>query len=321
MKSTRAALPTATATAGPTATIAPAEEDRASIRIHKDNECRRILLVVLGFNFAVAVAKLAYGVTSGSVAIRADGIHSLFDCGSNIVGLVALWVAMRPPDADHPYGHRKFESLAALLVGVAVTLGLIEVLRSLIDAIRNGSTPRITPAGFIVAGSTLVINLVVAAYEGRAARRLGSEILLADSNHTLGDSFATLGVLAGFAGVRLGYPTADLVAAGVVTVLIGRTALVIFRRSFRSLLDVAELDPRQVVETALALPGVLDCHAVRSRASGGFIHVDLHIHVDPDMSVAAAHDLTHAVESAIRERFSDVGDVIIHTEPVGAGPP
>jgi cation diffusion facilitator family transporter len=150
---------------------------------------------------------------------------------------------------------------------------------------------------------------------------LRSEILLADSNHTLGDSFATTGVLAGFVGVRLGYPTADLAAAGVVIVLIGRTALQIFRRSFRSLLDVAELEPRQVVETALAIPGVVDCHAVRSRSAGGFIHVDLHIHVDPDMSVAEAHDLTHAVETAIRGRFSDVGDVIIHTEPVGAGPP
>jgi cation diffusion facilitator family transporter len=291
------------------------------VRQQADREAGRILLVVFVLNLAVAAAKIYYGLTSGSVAIRADGIHSLFDCGSNIVGLVGLWVAMRPPDAGHPYGHRKFESMAALLIGYGVVLGLIEVLRSLIDAIRSGSDPHIGAAGFLIAGSTLVVNLAVSAYEGRAGRRLGSEVLLADARHTLGDSFATMGVIGGFLGVRMGYPTADIVAAGVVTILIGRTALQIFRRSFRSLLDVAELDPQQVVETALAVPGVVDCHAVRSRASGGFVHVDLHIHVDPEMSVSLAHDITHLVESAIRRRFSDVGDVIIHTEPVGAGPP
>ena len=101
---------------------------------HTDAQVRRVLLVVLWLNLAVAVAKLAYGAISGSVAIRADGIHSLFDCGSNVVGLVALWVAVRPPDTGHPYGHRKVESVAALLIGVSVMLGLLEVVRSIAGA-------------------------------------------------------------------------------------------------------------------------------------------------------------------------------------------
>ncbi len=169
-----------------------------------DAEVRRILIAVLWLNLAVAAAKLIYGAVSGSVAIRADGIHSLFDCGSNVVGLVALWIASRPPDADHPYGHRKVESVAALLIGVSVVLGLLEVLRSIIGAILGHSHPQIGWAGFLVAGGTLIVNLVVSAWEGRAGRRLGSELLSADSRHTLGDSIATLGVLAGFAGVLMG---------------------------------------------------------------------------------------------------------------------
>ena len=107
----------------------------------------------------------------------------------------------------------------------------------------------------------------------------------------------------------------------VVSVIIGCTAWQIFRRSFHSLLDSVELDPRAVRAAALSLAGVVDCHAVRSRAAGGQVHVDLHIHVAPDMSVAAAHDLTHAVEEEIRRRFPSVADVIIHTEPVGAAEP
>jgi cation diffusion facilitator family transporter len=296
--------------------MAPAEP-----RAQADAETRRILIAVLWLNLAVAAAKLVYGVVSGSVAIRADGIHSLFDGGSNVVGLVALWIASRPPDADHPYGHRKVENVAALLIGVSVVLGLLEVVRSIIGAILGHSHPEIGRAGFLVAGGTLVVNLAVSAWEGRAGRRLGSELLVADSRHTLGDSIATLGVLAGFTGVRLGYPTADLAAASVVSVIIGRTAWQIFRRSFHSLLDSVELDPRAVRAAALSLTGVVDCHAVRSRAAGGQVHVDLHIHVAPDMSVAAAHDLTHAVEEEIRRQFPSVADVIIHTEPVGAAEP
>ena len=287
----------------------------------KDAAVSRVLKLVLGLNLAVAAAKLAYSAVSGSVAIRADGIHSLFDSGSNVVGLVAIWVAARPPDADHPYGHRKFESLAALLIGVSVVIGLLEVVRSIVGAIRGGTDPVIGNAGFLVAGATLIVNLAVTTYESRAARRLSSEILAADARHTIGDSLATLGVMAGFAGVRMGYPTADLAAACVVSVLIGRTAWQIFRRSLHSLLDTAELDPREVATAALSLPGIVDCHAVRSRSAGGLVLVDLHIHVDPEMRVADAHELTHAVEDEIRRRFPTVADVIIHTEPVGAGEP
>jgi cation diffusion facilitator family transporter len=293
----------------------------ADARNQVDAEVRRILIAVLWLNLAVAAAKLIYGAVSGSVAIRADGIHSLFDGGSNVVGLIALWIATRPPDDDHPYGHRKVESVAALLIGVSVVIGLLEVVRSIVGAIRGQSHPEIGGGGFLVAGGTLAVNLAVSTWEGRAGRRLSSELLTADSRHTLGDSIATIGVMSGFAGVRMGYPTADLAAACVVSVLIGHTAWQVFRRAFHSLLDSVELDPRAVVATAMSLAGVVDCHAVRSRAAGGQVHVDLHIHVAPEMTVAAAHDLTHAVEGEIRRRFPNVADVIIHTEPVGAPEP
>jgi cation diffusion facilitator family transporter len=293
----------------------------AEAHARDDAAVRRVLWVVLWLNLAVAVAKLAYGAVSGSIAIRADGIHSLFDGGSNIVGLVALWVASHPPDDDHPYGHRKVESLAALLIGVSVVLGLLEVVRSIASSILGRTHPQISGLGFVVAGGTLAINLLVSTREAASGRRLRSEVLLADARHTLGDSIATLGVLAGFIGVRMGYPSADLAAACVVSVMIAHTAWQIFRRSFHSLLDTVELDPRAVVAAALSLPGVLDCHAVRSRAAGGQVHVDLHIHVAPDMPVSTAHDLTHAVEEEIRRRFPAVTDVIIHTEPAGAAEP
>ncbi len=286
-----------------------------------DRDVRRVLWIILWLNLAVALAKLVYGMISGSVAIRADGIHSLFDSGSNVVGLVALWVASHPADAEHPYGHRKVESIAALIIGISVTAGLIEVARNMIDAVRGLSEPRIDALGFVVAGGTLVVNLAVTAYEARVGKRLGSEILIADSRHTLGDVFATLGVLAGFIGVKMGYPSADLAAAGVVCVLIGHTAWQIFRRSFHSLLDAAELDPQEVIKVALSLPGVVDCHAVRSRVAGGHVLVDLHIHVDSEMTVATAHELTHDVETALRARFPTVTDVVIHTEPSGASEP
>src|SRR5499427_11020464 len=142
----------------------------------------RVLGRVLILNLVVAAAKIVFGYASGAISILSDGFHSLTDASSNVVGLVGVRAAGRPPDADHPYGHRKYETVAAAAVNAFLLLVMIEVLRTAFNNLAGRSPrPQITIASFVVMVVTIVVNLLVVSYESRAAERLASEILLADA--------------------------------------------------------------------------------------------------------------------------------------------
>src|SRR6187431_2053216 len=142
----------------------------------------RVLVRVLFLNLGVAIAKIGFGYASGAISILSDGFHSLTDGFSNFVGLIGVRAANRPPDEDHPYGHRKYETVAAAAVTVSLLLAVIEILR---HAFRNlaghAAAPEISAASFIVMIVTVVVNLLVIAYESREGKRLGSEVLMADA--------------------------------------------------------------------------------------------------------------------------------------------
>ncbi len=196
----------------------------------RSQSVRRVLWIVLVLNVGVAVAKLFVGWLVSSISMVADGFHSLTDGASNVVGLIGLSIADRPPDEDHPYGHRKFETLAALIIGALLSLTAWEVLQSLIHRLREGGEPEVTGLAFAVMIVTIVINIGVTTWEHRAARKYKSIILKADAAHTRSDVFASLAVIASLVAARFGYPQLDLIAAMVIIVMIGYAA---FRDSAR----------------------------------------------------------------------------------------
>src|SRR5947199_3218975 len=148
----------------------------------------RVLLRVLVLNLLVAAAKIVFGYASGAISILSDGFHSLTDAASNVVGLVGVRAAKRPPDEDHPYGHRKYETVAAAAVTAFLLLVVIEVLRNAFNHLTGRSAPHsISVASFVVMAVTVVVNLFVIAYETREGERLASEVLLADATQTRGD--------------------------------------------------------------------------------------------------------------------------------------
>ena len=154
---------------------------------------RRVLWVILVLNLAVAAAKYVYGLMSGSASMQADGIHSVFDSAGNVVGLVGIALAARPADDSHPYGHAKFETYASLVIGVLLLLAAFEVGSSAVGKLVSGVyTAEVTPVSFIVMVGTLAVNIGVTTYERRCAKRLKSEVLAADANHTLSDALAEL---------------------------------------------------------------------------------------------------------------------------------
>ena len=278
-------------------------------------EIARVLQGILWLNLAVAVGKLIYGYRSHAIAITADGVHSLLDASSNVVGLVGLAVARRPPDANHPYGHRKYETFAVLGVAAMMFFGCHEIVTAAIDRLRHPQMPDVTGAGFVLLAATISINLLVVRIERRAASRLESELLLADAAHTRSDVLASLVVLASFVSVRLGIGWADLVATALVVGFILRAGIEILRGTLSTLSDERRLPPEQVEAAALAEPFVLEAHNVRSRGPADDIHLDLHILVDPETRLDEAHQIGHRVERRLRQRWPGLTDVVVHVEP------
>lgn len=282
----------------------------------RTRDVRFVLRVILVLNLAVAAAKYFYGLASGSVSMQADGFHSLFDGTSNVVGLIGLSVASQPADRNHPYGHGKYETYAAAVIGAMLLLAAWSVGGQAWHRLTDGGAPaRVDLGSFAVMIATLCVNVGVTWWERRMGTKLRSELLVADASHTRSDVLVSVGVICGLAAVRLGYPLADpLFALGVAGAILW-TAVSVLRQADLALSDTARLPVPDVCAAASAVDGVLGCHSVRTRGTASDVLVDLHVQVDPAISVAAGHRIAEAVERAICARFAVVADVIAHLEP------
>lgn len=244
-------------------------------------------------------------------------MHSLTDSASNVLALVGVRYARRPADPNHPYGHRKFETLAAAGIFVFLLLALVQVVQAAIGRLGGGAAPVVDAGSFGVMLVTLAVNLWVVRYESRAGRRLKSEVLIADAHHTRSDVLTSMAVIAALAGVAGGWPILDPLAALVVAVFIGYAGFQIARETSAVLADEAVLDPMEVSRIVRAQPGVLGCHQIRTRGSADHAFLDLHVWFPADMPLAEAHRLSHVVKGQLLAAFPTLADVIIHIEPPG----
>jgi cation diffusion facilitator family transporter len=275
----------------------------------------RVLVHVFILNLFVALAKIALGAVSGAVSVLSDGFHSLTDSGSNIVALAGVRIASQPPDREHPYGHRKFETMASLGILVFLLVVLVEVLWSALERLQSPAAPTIDALSFAVMGTTLAINVGVVWYERRAGRRLASEVLIADSHHTQSDILTSITVILALAGVRLGYPILDPIAAVVVAVFIGVACWEIFHDTTRILADRIVIAADDICRVVESVPQVMGCHQIRSRGSADHVFVDLHIWMDPSMRLDEAHRVSHVVKDGIMSTYPQIKDAVIHIEP------
>lgn len=277
---------------------------------------QRTLLVVLVLNLGVTAVKLVVGAASGSLAVLADAFHSLVDSSSNVIGLIGVWVSARPADHNHPYGHRKYETIATLAIGAMLMLAGYEIGQGVIERLSGQSAPPDISFGTVLLMlATFAINLGVVIYETRQGRRWHSPILLADAQHTRVDLFVTVSVIASLLGAGLGWWWLDpLVALGVVGLLF-RAAWGILRDSSNVLTDVAVLDPQVVQQAAAQVAGVRQVVAVRSRGTPDAAFVDLHVQVNPAMNTHQAHRVASDVESHIAQAFPSVVETLVHIEP------
>ena len=281
----------------------------------RTSQVQQVLWRVFLLNLIVAAAKIATGMATGAVSVLSDGFHSLTDTASNIVALFGVRMGGAPPDENHPYGHRKFETMASLGILIFLLLVLREILSAAWERFQLGGTPSINVMTFVVMGGTFVINLFVVAYERRAARRLKSEVLLADAHHTTSDLLTSVTVIIALVGVNLGYAWLDPAAAVVVAVFIGYACWEIFKSTSGILADHIAMPEDAIRQVVTSVPDVLGCHHIRSRGTADFVFLDLHIWMDPQMPLDKAHALSHVVKDRLMTSFPQIKDAIIHIEP------
>ncbi len=281
----------------------------------------RVLWQILFLNVLVASAKAAWGIISGSTAMLADGIHSFTDGAGNIVALIAMHAAKKPPDEDHPYGHHKYESFASAAIGLMLCFAAWKVVSGSVTALmafaQSGVHPKVevTTTSFAVMIITLAVNLFVVWFETRRGKELGSDVLQADAKHTLSDVWVTVGVLVSLILVKYGVPIADPIIGLFVAFAILWAAFEVFKGAHTTFSDQQRLDASDVMKKVRAFKGVQGCHNIRSRGTGAIIHMDMSILVDPVITVEKGHAIARDLEAWLCDQYVGLTDVVIHVEP------
>jgi len=275
-------------------------------------------------NFAVAGFKLFLAARTRSLSLFSDGLHSMLDGGSNIIALIALRVASQPPDEDHPYGHRKFETLGAMAISALLCMAAWEILGSAWQRMMSPvQLPRVSIEA--VAGIILMIgvNIAITSYERHWGKRLNSELLLADAKHTQSDVLASiLALVSLFAALRHLY-WVDTLAAILIVGLILWAAYRIVKDSVSTLSDARRLPPEAVRRVVEEIPGVQNCHMVRSHGPNRQIQVDLHIVVAPTLTAHETFEIENEVTRRLKAVYPDVAEVTVRhqtTMPASSGP-
>ncbi|HGL4190051.1 TPA: cation diffusion facilitator family transporter [Clostridioides difficile] len=277
---------------------------------------KQVLWIILFANFAVALLKIIIGNQIKSYSMTADGFHSLSDGASNIVGLIGIFFASKPKDKNHPYGHKKFEIITSLFISGMLFVIAIKIILSSVLRIANPVVPAITIESLIALIITLFINIFVCMYEYRVGTKLNSYVLISDSLHTRSDIFVSLGVLVTLVGVKLGFPVIiESIVPIIISAFIIYSAYGIFRPSIGILVDRVAVDEDYIKEIVFEFNEVRDVHNIRSRGSKSSIYIDMHVMVDPFISVEQSHDLTHKIEKQIQEEINENAQVIVHIEP------
>ncbi len=281
--------------------------------IDKDKKVRRILVLEGLANVLVLIAKTVVGLQTGSSAILSDALHSLTDVFNNIFAYIALKVSSSPPDHDHPYGHRKFETLAVFVLATLLSVIAIEVVIRAFERIGNPISQ--SRWGLAVMIGVLLVNIGISSWENYWAKRLNSDLLNADARHTFSDVLITTGVIVGWQLATRGYPILDFIFAVIVSLFVFFLAFQLFRKSVPILVDETAVDQNAVIGVIEKLSDVIKIERLRSRIIGQEKFADIVVTVRENMSTEDSHRVADMIEKVLYEKF-EIDDVVVHIEPV-----
>ncbi len=233
------------------------------------------------------------------------------------MGLIGVRLASHPPDEQHPYGHRKYETVFTIFIGVLMLVTCSEIFKGVYDSFTGKHQAVVGIPSFVLMICTTAVNIFVTTYESRKGREFKSEYLVADARHTKSDIYVSLGVIVSLVLIELGIKAADSVAGAVVGVFVAKAGMDIIRESAETLIDRTQVESSEILRAAECIDGVVGCHNIRTRGTKDSVFVDLHCLVHPTLPVGEAHGIAHKVEAEIRRRFPEVVDVVVHIEPSG----
>jgi len=274
-------------------------------------------LSIVAVSFLIAM-KVVASIVTGSIAIRADAIHSVIDLVGAIVGFIGIKIAGRPPDRQHPFGHGKAENIAGVVIASLIFIAAGTIAYQAITRLISGATVELVTVGIYVTAAAIAINLAISWYMMRVARATDSVALEATARDLTADVLSSVAVLGGLILVRLtGVALLDPIVALLVAILIFRTAFLTMKKSFGGLIDTRL--PRPEERKIIACLGkhsgqLVGFHKIRTRKAGSQRYIDFHLVVSKDVSVEKAHQLCDELEQEIEARLS-YASVTIHIEP------
>ena len=292
----------------------PVEPDSAS----RHNEGRRITWVSVGVNFVLTVMQMIIGWVAHSQSLIADAMHTLSDIVADGFVLYANRKGAEAADAEHPYGHGRYETAASLVLGVLLAVTGGGILLAAADRLANiDSVPLVGQAAMWAALFTLAAKELLFRYMLGIAERLRSPMLIANAWHARADALSSLVVATGIAGALLGFAFADALAAIIVGAMIVRVGLRFAWEALRELIDTG-LDAEEVEairSTLEGTPGVIDLHELRTRRMAHQVLVDAHVQVSPRISVSEGHRIAEHARARVLGAHSEVLDVLVHIDP------
>ena len=275
-------------------------------------------MIGMATNVILTVAKFTAGVIAHSGAMISDAVHSASDIFSGLIVLIGVRISSKAPDEKHPYGHERFECVAALLLSgiLALVGGTIGV-----NAVKDIIGGRVQEAPGILALVAAVVSIVTKEtlfwYTRGYAKKYRSTALHAEAWHQRSDALSSIGALIGIAGARMGVPVMEPVASLIIALFILRVAVRIFRDAIDQMVDHSASEETEAAfrETAMEQPGVQGVELLRTRMFGNRVYVDLEIAADPGLSLAAAHEIAERVHDAIEQTYPDVKHIMVHVNP------
>lgn len=269
-------------------------------------------------NIALTVGKLVVGSIIGSVSVISEAIHSANDLLASFIALWAVRKSAQPPDKEHPYGHGKVENIAGTIEAVLIFMAAAFIISESIEKLRQGGEILEPGWGILVMAVSAGLNFLVSGYLLKVGKEQESVALEADGIHLRTDVYTSLGVMAGLGLIQLsGYWILDPIIAILVAMLIIKAAFDLLQKAFLPLLDTAadENTIDSVTEVLEDLKGqFIEYHDLRSRKAGRDLHIDMHLVVQPEMSIEEAHDLCDTIELRIKQKYN-YSHVLIHVEP------
>lgn len=289
----------------------------------KDNNFKKAMkagIITIISNVLLTAFKLVAGIIGNSTAMIADAIHSFSDLYTTIIVLIGIKLADKKADKEHPYGHERFECVAAIILSAVLIfigggIGWAGIQQIVSGAHGDGGYPGII--ALVAAVTTLVVQLIMFLYKRMIARRIDSGALMADAWHHLSDALSSVGAFIGVLGARLGFSILDPIAAIVICLVIFKVAIDIFRDATSKMTDKAcdDITETQMRNLILQQNDVIGIDLLRTRLFGEKIYMEVEIAVDGSMSVFDAHGIAHAVHDALEETFPKVKHCTVHVNP------